>query len=140
MTWANLREIHFGMCITVPFSKTKLTPASSCVGQRSDIFSAVANVLRLGGTSEPGAPVISLSCDRFNGMLKHFYKLAFGTCLGVSSHSLHRGGTSAMVAAGVPEEVIMRHGRWTFRAWREYIDLTAAQLAATRALQRVPTS
>ena len=46
-----------------------------------------------------------------------------------------------MVVAGVPEEVIMRHGRWTSRAWREYIDLTAAQqLAATRALQRVPTS
>ena len=61
------------MCITVPFSKTKLTPSSVCVGQRPDgldIFSAVANVLRLNGTREPSAPVISLSYDQFNGMLK----------------------------------------------------------------------
>jgi hypothetical protein len=140
LTWANLREIHFGLRITVPFSKTKLTPTSISVGRRSDgldIFAAVERVLLLNGSGNHSDPVISLSYDQFNSMLKHFYTLAFGSCLGISSHSLRRGGTSAMVAAGVPEEVIMRQGRWGSRAWREYIDLTAAQqLAATRALQR----
>ena len=124
--------------------KDQAHATSISVGRRSDrldIFSAVERVLLLNGARDPSDPVVSLSYDQFNSMLKHFYTLAFGTCLGISSHSLRRGGTSAMVAAGVPEEVIMRQGRWGSRAWREYIDLTAAQqLAATRALQRVPTS
>jgi integrase len=140
LSWANLRAIQHGMRITIPFSKTKLTPTAISVGSRTDrlnIFTAVADVLRLKPAADPSEPVISLSYSQFNGMLKRFYEQAFGTCLGISSHSLRRGGTSAMVAAGVPEEIIMRQGRWSSRAWREYIDLTAAQqLAATRALQR----
>lgn len=144
LTWSQLREIHNGMRITVPFSKTKLTPTSIAVGSRLDcldIFRAAQDVLRLQGSPKPEGPVISLSYDRFNSMLKGFYKLAFGTCLGISSHSLRRGGTTALVAAGVPEEVIQLQGRWSSRAWRDYIDLTdAQQLAATSALQRVSHS
>ena len=42
LTWSQLREIHNGMRITIPFSKTKLTPTSIAVGSRldsEDIFS-----------------------------------------------------------------------------------------------------
>ena len=98
----------------------------------------MTNVLRLSGPAKSDGAVISLSYDKFNTMFKLFYKRAFGTSMGVSSHSLRRGGTTAMVAAGVREELIMKHGRWVSSTWREYIDLThAQQLVATQALLRI---
>ena len=43
-----------------------------------------------------------------------------------------------MLACGVPEAVIMQMGRWTSRAWRDYIDLSAEQqLFVLRSLQLI---
>jgi hypothetical protein len=140
LTWKGVQQISQGLQLTIPFSKTKRTPVAIAVAFRSGLICitrAIANRLRLSREIRESDPVVSLSYDKFNTMLKSFYEQAFGSRLGISSHSLRRGGTSAMVASGVREELIMKHGRWNSKAWRQYIDLTPAQqLAATQSLQR----
>ena len=52
-------------------------------------------------------------------------------------HSLRRGGTTAMFAAGVPETMIQSHGRWASLTYKQYLDTTVSMehsLIATQSL------
>lgn len=122
----------------MPYSKTKLTPhlvSVATVGGDFCILQAIMLVLRLQNKVQQKGAVVGLSYDQFNTMLKQFYAKAVGDPIGISSHSLRRGGASSLVFSGVSEPAIMALGRWTSQAWREYIDLSAVQqLAASRAL------
>ena len=53
---------------------------------------------------------------------------------GISTHSLRRGGTTALALAGVPEAFIQAHGRWSSLEYRKYICYLDS------ALQRRPTA
>ncbi len=46
-----------------------------------------------------------------------------------SSHSLRRGGATALFAGGVPSAAIMRHGRWKSEAFRGYIGIPIQRMA-----------
>jgi integrase len=51
-----------------------------------------------------------------------------------SGHSFRRGGTTALLLAGVPEATIAAHGRWKSLAYRGYFDVqhdVRLRLAAT---------
>jgi hypothetical protein len=45
-----------------------------------------------------------------------------------ATHSLRRGGATAMAAAGIPSEVIRRWGRWVSDTWRRYVFGTSEEL------------
>ena len=54
-----------------------------------------------------------------------------------SGHSFRRGGTTALLLAGVPEATIAAHGRWKSLAYRGYFDVQHSvrlRLAATAQL------
>lgn len=54
-----------------------------------------------------------------------------------AGHSFRRGGTTALLQAGVPEATIATHGRWKSLAYRSYIDVQhnlRMRLAATAQL------
>lgn len=138
LRWKHVKQITGGVRLCVPYSKTKLTPhLVSVVTDGGDfcVLQAIMLVLRLQGKVQQTGAVVRLSYDQFNAMLKRFYAEAVGDPLGISSHSLRRGGASSLVFSGVSEPAIMALGRWTSQAWREYIDLSAVQqLAASHAL------
>ena len=47
-----------------------------------------------------------------------------------ASHSLRRGGATAMAAAGVHHEVIRRWGRWLSDTWKRYVFSTTEKLGS----------
>ena len=51
----------------------------------------------------------------------------------VASHSLRRGGSSAYAAAGVPDQDIMRFGRWTSDGYKVYVLASTCRYDAKRA-------
>jgi hypothetical protein len=54
-----------------------------------------------------------------------------------AGHSFRRGGTTALLQAGVPEATIATHGRWKSLAYRGYLDVQhnlRLRLAATAQL------
>lgn len=139
LRWTHLSVISGGVRICVPYSKTKLTPHLVSCATANDpdfcIVQAAIQVLALQNNPDRNKPVVALSYNKFNDMLKQFYELAIGNNLGISSHSLRRGGTTTLVWQGVPDTTIMAHGRWSSSAWKDYIDLSAVQqLVAARAL------
>ena len=137
LKWHQVTPISGGLRLCVNWSKTKRSPHLVTVAEDGGDFcivQAFLQVLRL-KPAQNKEPVITLSYSQFNTMLKRFYEEAVGDPLGISSHSLRRGGTTALVWQGIPDSVIMPHGRWTSSAWRDYIDLSATQqLVAARAL------
>ena len=135
--WCHVEVITGGLRLCVPYSKTKRTPHLVSVATGSDenfdLTTALCGLLEMRRHSTDG--VVSMSYDKFNSMLQDFYLRAVGDNVGVSSHGLRRGGASTLVYQGVPEEAIMALGRWTSKAWKEYVDLSALhQLAASLAL------
>jgi integrase len=48
----------------------------------------------------------------------------------VSSHGLRAGGATFLASRGVPDEVIMRLGRWSSESWQLYLREHPALLAA----------
>ena len=75
------------------------------------------------------------SYSKFNAELQRRCATAGINKDGISSHSLRRGGTSALFAAGVPDTAIMAHGRWSSMAYRQYIDFDSSE-----ELQQIPTA
>ena len=129
LRWEHVTQITGGVRFCVPYSKTKLTPHLVSVttdGGDFCVLRAIMLVIQLQDKVQQSGAVVALSYDQFN---------TIGDPLGISSHSLRRGGASSLVFSGVSEPAIMALGRWTSQAWKEYIDLFAVQqLAASRAL------
>ena len=136
----SLANFEGGTSVKVQFSKTNISPTKVVMANREDelgVDRVLCKLLAVKAPTRPDEPVITMSYQVFNTRFQALYAKTFGSSLGISSHSLRRGGTTELVAAGVPEIDIMLHGRWVSSAWREYIDLSAEQrLRATRALQR----
>jgi integrase len=138
MLWGDLEWHEWGLRITVPFSKTRITKVHVDVVRRDDWLCPVAAANNLRRLTSPwsSTPIFPRSYNAFNTEFKARFKAA-----GVikqskfSSHGLRRGGATALFDAGVPEPTIMAHGRWLSMAWRRYIDFEAVlHLASTKML------
>jgi hypothetical protein len=60
---------------------------------------------------------------------------------GYAGHSFRRGGTTAMLQAGVSQVIVQRHGRWVSDAFKRYLDSLsspATRVIPTQALIRTP--
>jgi integrase len=145
MRICDLRATPAGVRISIPFSKRDLTPAALALVRRRDALCPLAAVVKLiSFKKNPTArtALIAQSYNGFNSMLKRFCATVGITTPGISSHSLRRGGATALFHAGVPAPLIMAHGRWKSMAWLEYIEFdfehqhvpTAMLLARARGL------
>ena len=81
----------------------------------------------------------AMSVDEFIKAVRAYYKAAFPDRdpLTYAGHSFRRGGTSALILAGVSVPMIKSHGRWSSEAFQRYFDSVhndSMRLAATQAL------
>ena len=135
LTFINVKRFDWGIQITIPYSKTSLQPVIVKLTQRNrDMFCPllaydsyirfIKPKLRL-----PDFPFFMAAKDRsttltvasYTTTLKyriqyHLLKqpASYGT------HSMRRGGTTALFQAGVSETVISYHGRWRSLTYRQY--------------------
>lgn len=131
----DLRFMPWGIQVVIPFSKTNLTPTPVGLVTRGDLLcpvAAFATLFELMKGTEASTPLFPHSYSKFNSELQRRCKQAGLPAEGISTHSLRRGGCTALFYAGVPAEAIMAHGRWSSAAWRKYIDFDVR-------LQQLPT-
>lgn len=127
----------WGIQLTVPFSKTMLTPATVAIIRRDDELCPLAahrayTALLAISSRQAGRPFflahahsnVPLSDTTFIRRVRRWIQQILRQDSGdYSGHSFRRGGTSAMQLAGVPEATIAAHGRWKSLAYRSYFDV-----------------
>jgi integrase len=139
----DVKLYSWGLLIMVPFSKTSLTPVGVALVKRPDELCpvrALRSLVKL-GKLKACDPIINMSYESFNKQLQAWCREA-GLGAGYSSHSLRRGGATALFTAGVPEAAIMAHGRWRTLQYRKYIqfDLKQQRMATAQLLESQRTS
>jgi len=150
LTFSNVVRFDWGIQLTISYSKTSLQPVQVKLTQRqSDLFcpllaydryvSFIKPKLRL-----PDSPFFrsipdrttSLTLASYTTSLKHriqYHLLKQSSDYG--THSMRRGGTTALFAAGVNETIIAYHGRWKSLTYRQYYAWsTTTQLQPTEQL------
>ena len=102
-----------------------------------DAVALVAGLLRFLSPvelSSPSTPLFSLDSGRpvsssgVTGDLRAAAKSSGLDPARYATHSLRRGGATALVAAGVNPETVRRFGRWLSDAWRTYVFGTTEHL------------
>jgi integrase len=133
----HIRVYPWGITVMVAFSKKNLQPVRiSLVARGDDLCPRQAAIAVFGGRHVThDTPAYPGSYSKFNSDLQRRCARAGINKQHISSHSLRRGGTTALFAAGVPDTAIMAHGRWCSLAYRQYIDFEASE-----ELQQLPTS
>ena len=125
------------LTIKVPFSKANPSPVNVVVATRDDELcpvQAYRQLLRSMPDSAHGK-ICAKTYNAFNSEFKRRFSYAGVIKPNLSSHSMRRGGATAMFAAGVPTLTIMSHGRWASDAWKQYVEHgPVLQLRATQLL------
>jgi integrase len=119
--------------LSIALSKGSLVEAYAVIAARSDMlcprkaFFHYISLLPLDRRSgrlplfQEAASVAPLSYSFFNSTLKALVAAAGVPSKHFSTHSLRRGGTTALYLAGVAPDIIQAHGRWISTAWRCYV-------------------
>jgi hypothetical protein len=149
---ADVTPRRWGIRLTIPFSKTSVIPTTIDIVRRDDqlcpliayhTYWALLPVAR----RSPPSPFFVLASNSSSPLtdtqfIRHVRLLVRTTlhrdAREYAGHSFRRGGTSALLLAGVPEATIALHGRWRSLAYRGYIDVKHSQrlrLAATAQLR-----
>jgi integrase len=134
----HFRFRNWGILLTVPFSKKNLRPVQIGLVARNDALCpvrAAAHLFKNRGGVSAEAIIYPHCYSTFNNALQRRCQQAGITKTGISSHSLRRGGATALFRAGVRAESIMAHGRWSSDAYKAYIDFDSAE-----ELQQLPTA
>jgi hypothetical protein len=135
---SHVRLCHWGISLTIPFSKTSLIPTSVDIIRRDDelcpqrAYAAYVKLLPRSLTA-PHLPLFfasrssptPLSDSQFIDRIRSLARVALPDrdANSFAGHSFRRGGTSALFLAGVPEATIATHGRWKSLAYRDYLDV-----------------
>jgi hypothetical protein len=145
-----------GLDITVMYSKTSHAPVRVSVAARADILCPLRALLHyrdfltaLRLPASPDDPLFivraakrppsTLNRSQFIAAVRGYLHAAFPQrdVSDYATHSFRRGGTSALILAGVHPTMVQAHGRWSSQAYQRYFDSVHSQalrLAATRAL------
>jgi hypothetical protein len=143
---------HWGINLTIPFSKTSLIPTSVAIIRRDDALCPVAAYFAYISRipphlRQPGHPFFlhspssatPLSDVTFTRSVRRWVRDHLSEPPDdYSGHSFRRGGATAMQLAGVPESTIAAHGRWKSLAYRTYFDVQHSlelRLSATAPLR-----
>jgi hypothetical protein len=142
----------YGLDIVIRRSKTSLQPVRISLAARPDALCPVAALRHyasffplLNIPSGPRDPLFVVRC-RDGARLElmkpqHFVEdiRMLIQCLFPSrdlsdfaGHSFRRGGTTAMLQAGVSQVIVQRHGRWRSQAFQRYLDSVSSP--ATRVI------
>jgi integrase len=128
-----------GVQISIPFSKTTLTPATIALVRRDDplcpwrALRLLASTLQSQGPLSKRTPLVKMSYNAFNSMLKKHCAAINIKNPGISTHTLRRSGATQLFKAGVPGPTIMAHGRWRSMSWLQYVEFDFEQ-------QQLPTA
>jgi integrase len=151
----------YGLDIVIRRSKTTTQPVRISLALRPDILCPLAALrhyasffplLRIPcGPSDPlfvvrigdGTRLERLQPAHFIEDVRSLIRLSFPAenARGYAGHSFRRGGTTAMLQAGVPQVIVQRHGRWASDAFKRYLDSAsspATRVIATQALIHAP--
>jgi hypothetical protein len=132
----------YGLDIVIRRSKTSSQPARISIAARPDALCPVAALRHYASffpllhiPSSPRDPlfVVRIHAGAKLELMKpqHFIEdiRALIRCLfpsrdvsGYAGHSFRRGGTTAMLQAGVSQVIVQRHGRWVSDAFKRYLD------------------
>lgn len=145
-----------GLHITINSSKTSNAPVTISVSARPDLLCPVGAYIdyflflrRLRIPTEPDSPLFvfrsedgshrAMTDSQFIAQVRSYYRAAFPDRdpRTYAGHSFRRGGTSALILAGVSVPLIKAHGRWSSEAFNRYFDSVHSpemRLAATQAL------
>lgn len=159
-----LRVCHVGtdgcsLTITVAYSKTSDAPATIAMSRRSDDLCPLRAylcyrdfVVALGlphspndalflhrHPDNPRLPSRAMTANQFIARVRSYLGSACPQldASHYAGHSFRRGGTSALILAGVHADIIKAHGRWSSQAYQRYFDTAHSahmRLAATSAL------
>ena len=151
----------YGLEIVIRRSKTNPHPDRISLALRPDIFCPAAALRHyasvfpvLGIPSGPSDPLFAV-CTRggsrvelmrpshFNDDIRALLRCLFPSRAAseYAGHSFRRGGTTAMLQAGVSEAIVQRHGRWRSDALKKYLDSLsspATRIIPTQALIHAP--
>jgi hypothetical protein len=133
-TYQCVKAHDWGICLTIPYSKTCLTPAQVKLARRGDVLCPLAawcayynftsRLLRV-----PTMVFFRQSVNRSEPLNKISFMSRFKLLVSnvlhkdpsdYAGHSFRRGGTTALFLAGVPESAIALHGRWKSLTYRQY--------------------
>ncbi len=149
-TFNAVQRFDWGIHITIPFSKTNINPAVVKLAQRrGDIFCPLLAYdryvefipIKLRISNSPFFRIsldrtIALTAASYASTLK--YRIEHQLLKSPSSygtHSMRRGGTTALFQAKVPDTMIMNHGRWRSITYQRYFDWASTnQLQPTQLL------
>ena len=151
----------YGLDVVVRRSKTSLQPARISLAARPDALCPVAALRHYASFF----PMLDIPCSPRDPLFvvrihagtqlelmrpQHFIDdvRALIRCLfpsrdlsGYAGHSFRRGGTTAMLQAGVSQVIVQRHGRWLSDAFKRYLDSLsspATRVIPTQALIHAP--
>jgi site-specific recombinase XerD len=80
-------------------------------------------------TRPPNSKLFTWSRQKFTTYVKTQLAAQGADSRLFASHSLRRGGASALMASGVPGEIIQKKGRWKSQVYRQYIDIPSKAMA-----------
>jgi integrase len=148
----HVTQEKWGINLTIPFSKTSLIPTTVSLARRDDDvlcpLAAYRAYIKLvpDAYRRPDRPLFlehahsdaPLTDTTFIRHVRRWVtKVLRQDPTDYSGHSFRRGGTTALLLAGVPEATIAAHGRWKSLAYRGYFDVQHSvrlRLAATAQL------
>jgi integrase len=145
---ADVTPHRWGVSLTIPFSKTSLIPTTVDIVRRDDqlcpllAYQSYWALLPVGRRA-PLSPFFlqsptsssPLTDTQFIKRVRSLVRSALHR--DPSTYAFRRGGTTALLLAGVPEATIALHGRWRSLAYRGYLDVQHSRrlrLAATAQL------
>jgi hypothetical protein len=131
----------WGICLTISYSKTCLTPVQVRLARRRDILCPLAAyvcyvsllprqlrlpsiTLFLSGPTQSTPVSKNVFVSRFKSVVNSVLRVDPTHYAG---HSFRRGGTTALFLAGVPEASIALHGRWRSLTYRRYFEWSGSQ-------------
>ena len=159
-----LRACHvatdgYSLTITVAYSKTSDAPATIAMSRRSDDLCPLRAylyyrdfIVALGLPHSPSdtlflhrhpdnlrLPSRAMTANQFIARDRSYLSSACPQLdeSHYAGHSFRRGGSSALILAGVPADSVKAHGRWSSQAYQRYFDAAHSahlRLAATSAL------
>lgn len=141
LQFQHVQRFHWGIQLTIPFSKTSLQPVHVKLASRPDSFCPLkafdAYVLHIPSQLHlPSSPFFRSSATTTDVLSAQTFvrDLKFRVSRYLrrdpdpyAGHSFRRGGTTALLMADVPETIVAAHGRWRSDAYKRYFEFRSSQ-------------
>ena len=141
LRWRDVCVTDTAVYLTIPYSKADLSPATVALSARPDMLCPVKAYLWyrsfFAATPSSDSAFFVVEPSSSSAVLKTSFQTALKTWVrsvlhldpaAYASHSLRRGGATALMEAGVSEVLIASHGRWHSLAYRLYLEFSGSRM------------